>query len=1553
MTPRKLANKSGHQYGKCNTCGGNPHESDNECCEQLLEALANLEINVGDVTISPAQLAAICEKLNDLDLSVTLDPLQWASLLACLDTIKETIGDTSVTLDPSTIADLIAALEDADLNVTVEGGTITANIGNLDELSAIIKAAVQMAIEMADFPDLDVNIINDDLVISLSADALAELQAAFTAAIEDAEFPELNVNVTNDEIVISGTVGLDAATLAALEEITVNGIVGLDADTIAAFVAALEDLSITGEVDISPESIQALVDALEAATLTVTIDGGTLTVDGTVDIGNLDDLTAALDGLNVVVSGTVSVDSLPDIVLSADTIADLAATIAAALDGLTVTIGGQPIDVTGTVSIDNFGDLVDLLDGLAVVATIDNIDDLQAAFEAALNNADDIDVFATLDAQQLADLIAAIAASDVDDTDDDIRPVVTESKNCIKDADGNVVPNACVYNVIRFNETADLTSFEEVYLVDGVFVATLPAGMTVGKCCDGTPALFKKQFHYAGIENTGTVFSESHKIEVTNSDGTTTIVDVAAGTNWFNQMEDIWQAAFAAAYPDMCEVKNHWYPWKDNPHQTIDNADFDFVGAIGQYIQFEFCPGDVYPVSAEIIASSNPARIGKQLITGQGEGPITYETVCISCDDDCNEEPSKCAIPIGEDFPVLPPPVCVPQTIGPLCEIVPQVDEDGIAVAPTDADIVVSEIYKTFIFCNGEIADTTTYTLDEDGNAVEHTLTVGNLLVDCDTLEEPADLVPECPDGLTWQMVQVNQSMELFDNSNFVDADGNIIEVPKQIPSTASYTITHTLADGTVLDFIKPAGANSLFSYRNWMRDQFPDCSFVMIGANHPKFPFGPYGPIPWGVTVGPEIVFAGAFAMICCENSPAFVSIEVTASSDPLFLGATRPVSRHINPNPTKLYQAVDCGALYYQDCEGNPVVAPPKCCVRPCDVTSSTQTTCEIVTGCKVVPDVFSAGSGRGWYVNVGSSGANHTIEIGTNHTSGFSSASPLVQAFRSCVNNGGLVHGSYSDQATQANPLPFAIAFDNLISYTEIPHPTVTNDIGTIIVESGPPINDCDGQFQTFWNAHTDGSFAGATDDTFDDWVVLNMQCMIIEDTIETVPADRVEVCGPVDVNIQNQQVLPLTPCETCTVLPYEAGQIIDSPIVEVVGGTGSPQTLPNGPFSTIQTFAAALATQGYSVEIVGATIEVCGGTEPVIGYVLDDGTIIDATSYKQRDGLLVCDPNTAALSAQMDTLIGATQINNDLLSTLVACLCDCPNDPCKADVSVTDSDGNAFTPIGDAGPDQNFPAPALNNSAILSPVYQIQAPYPECAKGTVRLKLAFDHETDGGSYGGAGGGHDAFIVGVPAGGTWVAGSETNGIVNNGGTSITVGQRDNTSPWTLDRRVRCVELDVPVATLAAGFNLTFAAFGSISDGGEILHDFTVTPSAVQSQLDCSDCTADGGGGREEKKCSVQFKTSGLVSVLTDKGEAISSGPYDFPAPNAPPQSSANDAVMTAAAADIQAFLDANGGGTVTLEYISQSVIEIVISGTTCTILSASDDSNPGPHEFTCEVA
>lgn len=431
--------------------------------------------NLADLgAIVQAAFTAALEAIEPLDVAVTnfadLEPFLESAFTAALEAVTLDVNITNDSID-------VNITESIPLTVTVDGEvTVTPNA----DWAALLEAAVTAALNAAD--DINVTVDGGTITATLDPATIAAIQAAVEAALAAVE---VEVTLNGEEVTVNGTVGLDQATLDALENITIDGgEIALDAATIQALVDALQDLNVV----LDPQSIADLVAALEAATLTVTLDGETVTVDGTVDIGNIADLITALEAATLTVTGNVTVDALPDVVLDAQTIADLAAAISAALDGLTVNIGNTPIEVTGTIdvsgstvtaTIDNFQDLVDLLDGLNV--TLDYAA-LQAAVQAALDAATDIDV--TLDNVQFDALLDAIANSDVDDTDDDVRPVVKESSSCLLDVDGYVVPDSCIADVMLFGETGTFTSSLRLYIVDGVASATQPANTTIGECAD-------------------------------------------------------------------------------------------------------------------------------------------------------------------------------------------------------------------------------------------------------------------------------------------------------------------------------------------------------------------------------------------------------------------------------------------------------------------------------------------------------------------------------------------------------------------------------------------------------------------------------------------------------------------------------------------------------------------------------------------------------------------------------------------------------------------------------------------------------------------------------------------------------------------------------------------------------------------------------------------------------------------------------------------------------------------------------------------------------------
>ena len=100
---------------------------------------------------------------------------------------------------------------------------------------------------------------------------------------------------------------------------------------------------------------------------------------------------------------------------------------------------------------------------------------------------------------------------------------------------------------------------------------------------------------------------------------------------------------------------------------------------------------------------------------------------------------------------------------------------------------------------------------------------------------------------------------------------------------------------------------------------------------------------------------------------------------------------------------------------------------------------------------------------------------------------------------------------------------------------------------------------------------------------------------------------------------------------------------------------------------------------------------------------------------------------------------------------------------------------------------------------------------------------------------------------------------------------------------------------------------------------------------------------GGSEICDFNVQFKSAGLDTLSTDKGTITINPPNnDFTS------TTGSSPELVAAQSQIQGFLDANGGGTVSLSYPSDSILDITITETSCVFQSANDNSNPGPHEF-----
>lgn len=163
------------------------------------------------------------------------------------------------------------------------------------------------------------------------------------------------------------------------------------------------------------------------------------------------------------------------------------------------------------------------------------------------------------------------------------------------------------------------------------------------ECCQWTPECVESQEWTYGIDNTGTNFAEDNTIQVNLSDGSSFIFNQPPATGWTPQMQVWWDEIQTAAdangiawfvetrYRDPSNPANlawgGWFAWP--PSVAVSNA---LTNMAWRYVNIQICPWQPVPVSAEIIDSSNPARIGFQLTSdGAVLWPIQKFIICRCC----------------------------------------------------------------------------------------------------------------------------------------------------------------------------------------------------------------------------------------------------------------------------------------------------------------------------------------------------------------------------------------------------------------------------------------------------------------------------------------------------------------------------------------------------------------------------------------------------------------------------------------------------------------------------------------------------------------------------------------------------------------------------------------------------------------------------------------------------------------------------------------------------------------------------------------------------------
>lgn len=153
--------------------------------------------------------------------------------------------------------------------------------------------------------------------------------------------------------------------------------------------------------------------------------------------------------------------------------------------------------------------------------------------------------------------------------------------------------------------------------------------------CDFLPVSY--QLHHAGQDNNGVPsipvrFSESYDIEVTQANGNVTVISIPATAGWTQQI-DAWVAAYTVALPNCTFSTRLRNPNTGQGGFNIPGpaADADLPSMFWRYMAQECCdPGELI-VKAEIVACSDPTRVGGLFGVEATSSECIHGYVCLSC----------------------------------------------------------------------------------------------------------------------------------------------------------------------------------------------------------------------------------------------------------------------------------------------------------------------------------------------------------------------------------------------------------------------------------------------------------------------------------------------------------------------------------------------------------------------------------------------------------------------------------------------------------------------------------------------------------------------------------------------------------------------------------------------------------------------------------------------------------------------------------------------------------------------------------------------------------
>lgn len=327
-----------------------------------------------------------------------------------------------------------------------------------------------------------------------------------------------------------------------------------------------------------------------------------------------------------------------------------------------------------------------------------------------------------------------------------------------------------------------------------------------------------------GLDNTGTRFNESYTFLITNNDGTTVNINQTPTGGWTAQLNQ-WVTLFQTAYPDLLvEARCNTPGGCGGLLEPNSNVNFNLM--VWRYLNITACPTDVVPVKAEVIASSNPARIGNVLDLEYFRTPEERGYVCY----ECGEQPLLhyqngdtvlaadlpiCYLNCAENYPVVPDAACRVTITESGCDNLNDPD-------PLNWQ---NDVTRRYIECDGDEIRIEYYIPDPgDPNAlIEYTL-VGDF-VDCVTGAPEPEPTGDCTED---RVIAVEQKWDKTFNQVTIQDTQYFINIgfspPAALPNGSSITYMGqviSIPDGQLFDETpeNPNAVTGSISWQQWVQD--------------------------------------------------------------------------------------------------------------------------------------------------------------------------------------------------------------------------------------------------------------------------------------------------------------------------------------------------------------------------------------------------------------------------------------------------------------------------------------------------------------------------------------------------------------------------------------------------------------------------------------------------------------------------------------------------------------------------------------------------------------